>query len=302
MPHECTNCGRTFPDGSKEMLSGCPDCGGNKFQFTPARSTTESAGSETSTRSDDDSDCLDDGTDSRPSDGDADPIGESSWEVNAADRSERERTRDTETVSEWVSKRSDETDHPTVDTSDFAAWPDTARRPEDRTGSDDSTPTGTDSHEEATDDRPVDSGEKTARTEPSSEETATRSDTSIGEDTAQADARRGVVSQDSLPTEPVEGTTGSDADSSETVAPPDTEGEHPPDHGRVVSEPTGETPSIEELRAELNEQFESIKIVQPGQYELNLMELYNREEYIISLKEDGRYVIDVPDSWRNSDE
>ena len=31
MPHQCTNCERVFPDGSKEMLSGCPDCGGNKF-------------------------------------------------------------------------------------------------------------------------------------------------------------------------------------------------------------------------------------------------------------------------------
>jgi predicted nucleic acid-binding Zn-ribbon protein len=37
--------------------------------------------------------------------------------------------------------------------------------------------------------------------------------------------------------------------------------------------------------------------VSPGQYELNLMELYDREEYIISLREDGRYVIEVPDSW-----
>ncbi|MFD1568987.1 OapC/ArvC family zinc-ribbon domain-containing protein, partial [Halolamina litorea] len=36
MPHECTNCGRTFENGSKQMLSGCPDCGGNKFQFQPA--------------------------------------------------------------------------------------------------------------------------------------------------------------------------------------------------------------------------------------------------------------------------
>ncbi|WP_343161676.1 Zn-ribbon containing protein [Natrialba sp. INN-245] len=75
-----------------------------------------------------------------------------------------------------------------------------------------------------------------------------------------------------------------------------------PDHGRVVSEPSGDQPSIEELRAELNEQFESIKILNPGQYELNLMELYNREEYIISLQEDGRYVIDVPDSWRDAED
>ncbi|MCG1004224.1 hypothetical protein LQ368_12355 [Halobacterium noricense] len=35
MPHQCTNCGHVFADGSKEMLSGCPDCGGNKFQYHP---------------------------------------------------------------------------------------------------------------------------------------------------------------------------------------------------------------------------------------------------------------------------
>ncbi len=27
------------------------------------------------------------------------------------------------------------------------------------------------------------------------------------------------------------------------------------------------------------------------------MELYDREEYIISLREDGRYVIEMPESW-----
>jgi len=37
MPHQCTNCGHVFADGSKEMLSGCPDCGGNKFQYHPGR-------------------------------------------------------------------------------------------------------------------------------------------------------------------------------------------------------------------------------------------------------------------------
>jgi len=42
MPHQCTNCGHTFPDGSKEMLSGCPECGGNKFQFKPAGSNADS--------------------------------------------------------------------------------------------------------------------------------------------------------------------------------------------------------------------------------------------------------------------
>ena len=62
------------------------------------------------------------------------------------------------------------------------------------------------------------------------------------------------------------------------------------------------SPSLDELRAELNDQFESIKIIEPGQYELNLMGLYDREEYIVSLQEDGRYVIDVPETWRQSGE
>nr|WP_282594555.1 Zn-ribbon containing protein [Halomarina salina] len=71
----------------------------------------------------------------------------------------------------------------------------------------------------------------------------------------------------------------------------------PPTSGRVVSEPTGEKPDMAELRAELNDKFESIKIVEPGQYELNLMELYDRQEYIIALQENGRYVIQMPEDW-----
>src|SRR5699024_6729649 len=43
MPHQCTECGHTFPDGSKEMLSGCPDCGGNKFKFEPAADAREAS-------------------------------------------------------------------------------------------------------------------------------------------------------------------------------------------------------------------------------------------------------------------
>jgi len=74
-----------------------------------------------------------------------------------------------------------------------------------------------------------------------------------------------------------------------------------------ASEPTPDTETtssedsnLDELRKELNNQFESIRIVSPGQYELNLMELYDRDEYIISLREDGRYVIEVPDGWSDS--
>ncbi|MFW5900842.1 MAG: OapC/ArvC family zinc-ribbon domain-containing protein, partial [Halodesulfurarchaeum sp.] len=40
------------------------------------------------------------------------------------------------------------------------------------------------------------------------------------------------------------------------------------------------------------------RIVAPGEYELNLMELYDREEHIVALREDGKYVIEVPETWR----
>jgi hypothetical protein len=81
-------------------------------------------------------------------------------------------------------------------------------------------------------------------------------------------------------------------------------GDSPPDDvdGRVIEPETEDRPDLDELREELNNQFESIKIVSPGQYELNLMELYDRQEYIISLREDGRYVIEVPDTWEGPGE
>lgn len=138
MPHECTECGKGFPDGSKEMLGGCPACGGKKFQYIPK-------------------------TGASPEDG------------------------------------------------------------------------------------------------------------------AQSAARSEVVDRDELPD------SAPPADESEDIV-PETEAK----------------PDLEELRERLDNQFESIKIVEPGQYELNLMELYDRDTYVISLQEDGRYVIDVPEAWRKT--
>ncbi len=50
----------------------------------------------------------------------------------------------------------------------------------------------------------------------------------------------------------------------------------------------------QEARRELNAEFETIKIVEPGSYELNLMNLYDRDEKIIALQEDGRYQVSLP--------
>ena len=222
MPHQCTSCGRTFSDGSKDMLSGCPDCGGNKFQFKPAGATEGQSPGPTE--------------DSTPS----------------------------------------ASEDPTPGTTDGTASPGDAAA----SSSDDAADPR--ANDPASDAPSVDSGtsEAAGSADPSpesdgTEQIADRSD----EDTAQASARSEVVSPDEL-----------DRASREVDA-----GETPP----ADEEPQ---PGIDALRDELNDQFESIRIVSPGQYELNLMELYDRQEYIISLQEDGRYVIEMPDAWGIQDE
>ncbi|MBZ6495029.1 OapC/ArvC family zinc-ribbon domain-containing protein [Natrinema longum] len=276
MPHQCTNCGRTFADGSKEMLSGCPDCGGNKFQFAPPTAAAESStGSADSGAGD---------TASPPAEA-------------PASESDSVTTRAAETVRDWVSAESSpgSDDSSTTPEGGFDEWPETARRPADRAGSSEETANDSSSETEADDRAEFDGSDDRAEAEWSTrsdrETTATMA---TDENSAQADARSDVVPTDDLPSHAGDADGSDDADGRDDT-------DQPPEHGRVVSEPSGQRPSIEELRAELNEQFESIKIVRPGQYELNLMELYNRDEYIISLQEDGRYVIDVPDSWHGDD-
>ncbi|OLZ42385.1 hypothetical protein A6E15_16045 [Natrinema saccharevitans] len=347
MPHQCTNCGRQFADGSKEMLSGCPDCGGNKFQFAPTATaaTDSSASTETET---DGSGAVDAGSTpnssaTEPPDGVATRAAETVRNLMSSDSADDAEsdgtdhrqptdagpTADADSTADagsWPSSGTAGTDdsEPATGTDtgpegEFDEWPETARRPADR-----SDPPA---------DRAVDDTERSDRSangsnRPTEGPTTTYAD---DENTAQADARSEVVPPDELPAHEGDeprleaeggdklhpGTDSTDESLSatdstdESLSATDSTGgtqpvtdtiDEPPEHGRVVQEPSGQRPSIEELRAELNEQFESIKIVRPGQYELNLMELYNREEYIISLQEDGRYVIDVPDSWRDADD
>ncbi|OUJ18690.1 Zn-ribbon containing protein [Methanonatronarchaeum thermophilum] len=33
MPHECTRCQEIYPNGSEEILSGCPNCSWNRFRY-----------------------------------------------------------------------------------------------------------------------------------------------------------------------------------------------------------------------------------------------------------------------------
>ena len=207
MPHQCTNCGRGFEDGSQEMLSGCPNCGGNKFQFQP------------------------EGADSSPPTDDPpeppEPPGANG------------------TVAKTVGK--------------------TAATVRDIVGGNEEPAVGAEAADAQTDAGPAGT-----------------------ENSAQASARGEVVSPDELPDH-----TGDGDHQFEPVgadAPATTESGSEAERR--------DRPDLQELREELNDQFESIKVLEPGQYELNLMELYDREEYIVALQEDGRYSIQVPETIR----
>ncbi|MEZ3165266.1 Zn-ribbon containing protein [Halorubrum sp. RMP-47] len=229
MPHQCTSCGRTFPDGSKEMLSGCPDCGGNKFQFKPAGATDDAPTGQT------------------------EPAANQTGSAADSSGSPGEASGSPADPADGSRPTPDEASAPTADDADAE------RRSSDPA---DATPTDPEANADAAE-------------SDGTEQIADRSD----EDTAQASARSEVVSPDELDR------ASRDVESTET----------PP----AEAEPQ---PGIDALRDELNDQFESIRIVSPGQYELNLMELYDRQEYIISLQEDGRYVIEMPDAWGIQDE
>ncbi|MFB6077695.1 MAG: Zn-ribbon containing protein [Halarchaeum sp.] len=254
MPHQCTNCGHTFADGSKEMLSGCPECGGNKFQFHPGAVPDDAA--------------VDDEDPPEP-DG---PSGVSSAVGKAA-----------ATVRDLVGDDDPRRGAPDPISFDDESAPETegedaaAESTGDDPDTDDAPPRADASA--ATDAAPETGGvESGAAADAAAVADAEPDD---AEDAAQASARSEMVSADDLPRDPEE---SSDA---------------PPSEGRVVKEPDEDEaePDMEALRQELNDQFESIKVLAPGQYELNLMELYDREEYIIALQENGRYVIEVPETF-----
>jgi predicted nucleic acid-binding Zn-ribbon protein len=57
-------------------------------------------------------------------------------------------------------------------------------------------------------------------------------------------------------------------------------------------EPKEQTPK------EIGDRVESIRIVSPGQYELNLESLLERKEIVMALKEDGTYIVHLPSVFK----
>jgi predicted nucleic acid-binding Zn-ribbon protein len=296
MPHQCTGCGHTFADGSKEMLSGCPECGGNKFQFRPSEEDLP----------DEPADPADADAPSRP-DPEASSVAETVGRATTKMRDLVASGPD-DPAEDAAEQPADSTTDSATESTSVAKADSTTAEPESRTTS---TALDTDPNPEAA--WPSESG---GDTEADGSETGDLDDDGeiidadarrpsaddSEEDLAQASARSEVVPEEELPetdeaaTETVAGSSGLESAEAKASSP------EPDVDGRVVSEPDDdEQPDIAELREQLNDQFESIKIVEPGQYELNLMELYDREEYIIALQENGRYVIQVPEQWMGED-
>ena len=317
MPHECTECGRAFDDGSKEMLSGCPDCGGTTFQFRPEGETPE------------DADTPPDPPDPEV-DGMARTVGNAAsavrnlvsggrsgapGETGEPARSSPEPTSRSDGVATGVSGT-----NPTGDTGPTVEKTDDPEQTVGETGgvgtsteeSDgpSSTVGKTDESSGVTSTASADSGSEATEQDPADAvvEDATGDEQqltgTVPEGSAQSDARTDIVEADEL--------------SASAESPPDRppvpdprplsvrpdedaetggEGDAETDEDATVGHDDGERPSLSELRAELNDQFESIRVVEPGQYELNLMELYDREEYIVALQEDGKYTVQLPEGW-----
>jgi predicted nucleic acid-binding Zn-ribbon protein len=319
MPHQCTSCDRTFADGSKEMLSGCPECGGTKFQFRP------------------------DGFD-----GASDPGRPDTSDSGASDPTPESPPERTDRPGDSVSRTVGNAAATVRDLVGGSASSDaTQARPPSESGGATAPAAGSSASSTAT----TEDSDPTADADDSFDDDIIVAESEPGtEDTAQADARSQLVDPDEMPDserldptepdserfdptepdserlDPTDGDTSETADPSpgdaaaeragdETVEngpPPSAEADgavqeasDDPTNGRTVAEePDAERadrPDLAELREELNDQFESIRVLEPGQYELNLMELYDREEYIIALQEDGRYSIQVPETWRQAD-
>ena len=254
MPHECTTCGRQFDDGSKEMLSGCPNCGGNKFQFQPpGRDTAEASAT---------------GGDATPADAEPSSMGSDATPADA----------------EPSSMGSDATPADTT--------------PSDPEPTDSEPEPGAEVEPGGSEDRAqTDARSSSASVDEIDEARGTRSEPEPEPSDADSPARG---TPQGPPTDTASDVPADEFDISGAVGPEDDDVEKQPVAG---SAPQHEEPASDDdtdlgtLREELNDQFESIKITAPGQYELNLMELYDRKEYIISLQEDGRYVIEMADDY-----
>jgi predicted nucleic acid-binding Zn-ribbon protein len=109
------------------------------------------------------------------------------------------------------------------------------------------------------------------------------------EDASQRSARTDMVDKDELPRK---------LDLNQT-----------PENTSQEKESTSDIPTQPIVNAEqdvsqvediLNNQFEGIKIIEPGEYQINLTKLFEGDSHIITLHEDGKYVVNVSKTFEDA--
>lgn len=107
------------------------------------------------------------------------------------------------------------------------------------------------------------------------------------EDESQHEARTEFVDSESLPS-----------------MPPAEALQSQPDTGRAdAAQPDATSVSavddVEEVQEQLNNQYEGIRIVRQGRYEINLTQLYRGADYVITVGDDGAYHVKQADSLKS---
>ena len=65
-----------------------------------------------------------------------------------------------------------------------------------------------------------------------------------------------------------------------------------------TNKPEMKTEQKSQTPKEIGNRVESIRILAPGQYELNLESLLERKEIVMALKEDGTYIVHLPSVFK----
>lgn len=59
---------------------------------------------------------------------------------------------------------------------------------------------------------------------------------------------------------------------------------------------------IEEVKEALSTQFESIRVLDRGKFQINLTQIGKDEDQIVSVREDGKYCINIAETGKSPDE
>ena len=64
--------------------------------------------------------------------------------------------------------------------------------------------------------------------------------------------------------------------------------------GNKPAPPEQKGPERKKEKEEIGDRVESVRILSPGSYELNLDSIMKRDEIVMALKEDGSYIVHLP--------